>query len=111
MEIIRKREERIVVTGEEDKYGSDYLGLLIKAHHDVNDSQRISIDDLVDDCKTFYFAGQETTNTLLVWTVYLLSIHTDWQEEVRKEVFNLFGQQNPNPDGIAKLKTVCQNLR
>ncbi|KAK7822134.1 cytochrome p450 cyp749a22 [Quercus suber] len=61
--------------------------------------------NLLDECKTFYIASQETTSTLLGWTIFLLAIHTDWQEEARKEVLNLFGQQNPNPDGITKLKT------
>ncbi|ONI31156.1 hypothetical protein PRUPE_1G296400 [Prunus persica] len=69
-------------------------------------SQRISVDDLIDDCKTFYVAGQETTNSLLAWTVFLLAHHTDWQEEARKEVLQIFGKQTPNPDGIAKLKTM-----
>jgi len=43
---------------------------------------------------------------LLAWTIFLLAIHTDWQEKTRKEALKLFGQQNPNPDGIAKLKPV-----
>ncbi|PRQ40596.1 putative 11-oxo-beta-amyrin 30-oxidase [Rosa chinensis] len=62
------------------------------------------------DCKTFYFAGQETSNTLLVWTVFLLAVHTDWQEEARKEILQLFGKQNPNPDGISKLKIMSMIL-
>ncbi len=64
------------------------------------------MDDVVDECKTFYFAGQETTMSLLTWAVYLLAVHIDWQEEARKEVINLFGKQVPKPDGLAKLKTV-----
>ncbi|KAK7859809.1 cytochrome p450 cyp749a22 [Quercus suber] len=85
--------------------GGDFLQPLVEAHHDPNASQKISIEDLLDECKTFYIASQETTSTLLGWTIFLLAIHTDWQEEARKEVLNLFGQQNPNPDGITKLKT------
>ena len=105
LEIIRKREEK-VMTGEGNSIGGDFLQLLVEAHHDANASLKISIEDLVDECKTFYLAGQETTSTLLGWTIFLLAIHTDWQEEARMEVLNLFGQQNPNPDGITKLKTV-----
>ncbi|KAL6187822.1 hypothetical protein ACLB2K_039217 [Fragaria x ananassa] len=104
-DIVKKREKK-AMCNEEHSYGSDFLGLLLKAHHDANMSHRISVDDLVGDCKTFYFAGQETTNTLLSWTVLLLALHTDWQEEARKEVLQLFGKQNPNPDGISKLKTM-----
>ncbi|KAM3707056.1 hypothetical protein ACJW31_03G196000 [Castanea mollissima] len=86
--------------------GGHFLELLLTAHHDANVSQRISIKDLVDECKTFYFAGQETTNNLLTWSVFLLSLHTDWQEKARQEVLSLFGHQNPTPDGIAKLNTM-----
>lgn len=105
MDIAKKR-EKTAMSGDEDGFGSDFFGLLLKARHDANDDQRISVDDLVDECKTFYFAGQETTNTLLAWTVFLLALHTNWQEEARKEVIELFGKQTPNLDGITKLKTV-----
>ncbi|CAL9029062.1 unnamed protein product [Prunus brigantina] len=105
IEIVKKR-ERKVMPGEEESLGSDFLGLLLKAYHDTNDNQRISLDDLVDECKTFYLAGHESTATFLAWTVFLLALHTDWQEEARKEVLEVFGKQTPNPKGIAKLKTV-----
>ncbi|PRQ40591.1 putative 11-oxo-beta-amyrin 30-oxidase [Rosa chinensis] len=105
MGIIKKREEK-AMSGEEERFGSDFLGLLLKAHHDTNDIQRISVDDLVDECKSFYLVGQETSNTLLSWTVLLLALHTDWQEKARMEVLQLFGKQAPNPDGLAKLKTM-----
>ncbi|VVA24174.1 Hypothetical predicted protein, partial [Prunus dulcis] len=94
--IVKKR-EKATTTGEENKFGNDYLGLLLKAHLDTN--------DLVDECKAFYFAGQETSNGLLAWIIFLLALHTDWQEEARKEVLQLFGKQNPTHDDISKLKT------
>ncbi|KAB2600632.1 cytochrome P450 CYP749A22-like [Pyrus ussuriensis x Pyrus communis] len=104
-EIVRKR-EKTAMTGEADGFGSDYLGILLKAHHDANEKQRISVDDLVDECKTFYFAGRETTNSLLAWTVFLLALHTDWQEDARKKVLELFGNdETPGSDGLNKLKT------
>ncbi|XP_062111507.1 cytochrome P450 CYP749A22-like isoform X2 [Humulus lupulus] len=105
VELIKKQEEKIV-NWEEESCGNDFLGLLVKAHHDANESLKISVDGVVDECKTFYLAGQETTTSLLAWTVFLLSVHTDWQEEARKEVLGLFGRQNPNPDDLAKLKTM-----
>ncbi|KAK9932727.1 hypothetical protein M0R45_019951 [Rubus argutus] len=86
--------------------GVIFLECFLKAHHGANDKQRISVNELVEECKTFYFAGQDTTNSLLVWTVFLLALHMDWQEEARKEVLQLFGKETPNPDGLAKLKTM-----
>ena len=105
MEIVKKREDK-VVSGEADKFGSDFLGLLVNAYHDLDEKNRLSLEHLVDECKTFYFAGQETTNSLLAWTVLLLAVHRDWQENVRREVIEIFGNQNPHSEGIAKLKTV-----
>ncbi|ONI06193.1 hypothetical protein PRUPE_5G046700 [Prunus persica] len=93
IEIVKKR-ERKVMPGEEGSLRSDFLGLLLKAYLDTNDNQRISLDDLVEECKTFYLAGHESTATFLAWT------------EARKEVLQLFGKQTPNPKGIAKLKTM-----
>ncbi|KAK6931356.1 Cytochrome P450 [Dillenia turbinata] len=103
VQIVKKREEK-VERGEMEDYGSDFLGVLIKAHHDADKKKRISLQDLIDECKTFYSAGNETTTGLLSWTVLLLAIHKDWQEKARKEVLELFGQDNPNSDGINKMK-------
>ncbi|KAF9587500.1 hypothetical protein IFM89_003518, partial [Coptis chinensis] len=105
--IIRTRKEKIN-NGQLDGFESDYLGLLVKANQENYENKRISINDVIDECKTFYFAGQETTMNLLTWTMILLAIHTDWQENVRKEVFGLFGKNNPDTEdnNIAKMKTM-----
>ncbi|KAH7515794.1 hypothetical protein FEM48_Zijuj10G0064200 [Ziziphus jujuba var. spinosa] len=85
IEVIKER-ERKVITGKEDNFRSDFLGLLLKAHHNAADNERTSIKTVVDECKTFYSAGQETTNSLLAWVVLVLAIHKDWQEELRNEM-------------------------
>ncbi|XVF43273.1 hypothetical protein PTKIN_Ptkin02bG0027100 [Pterospermum kingtungense] len=103
MEIVKKREEK-VANGEANSFGTDFLGLLLNAHHDADQKNRLCAQDLVDECKTFYFAGQETTNSLLAWTVLLLAIHQDWQEKARQEVIEVFGDQNPHSEGIGRLK-------
>ncbi|KAF8039209.1 hypothetical protein BT93_B1688 [Corymbia citriodora subsp. variegata] len=105
LEIIRKRDEKVKV-GELDDLGNDFLGLLVKASRSDDESQRITITDLVDECKTFYIAGHDTSNTMLTWTVFLLAIHPEWQDEARKEVLKVYGNQDPDPDGLAKLKTM-----
>ncbi|TYH26940.1 hypothetical protein ES288_A02G029200v1 [Gossypium darwinii] len=103
MEMIKKREDK-VVSGEADSFGNDFLGLLVNAYHDLDDKNRVALKDLVGECKTIYFAGQETVNSLLAWIVLHLAIHGDWQEKARREVIDIFGNQNPHLEGIAKLK-------
>ncbi|XP_073131466.1 cytochrome P450 CYP749A22-like isoform X2 [Henckelia pumila] len=105
LEILKKREIE-ASKGQVNDFGNDFLGSLLKVHHDMDPKNRVSVDEIIDECKTFYFAGQETTYGLLSWSILLLGIHTEWQEEARKEVIQLFGQENPNPEGIARLKTV-----
>ncbi|KAG8473363.1 hypothetical protein CXB51_035485 [Gossypium anomalum] len=105
MKIVKQREEK-VMTGEVDNFGHDFLGLLVNAYHDSDEQNRLSIQDVVGECKTFYFAGQETTNSLLAWTTLLLAIYTDWQDKARAEVVEVFGNQNPNSKRITKLKTI-----
>ncbi|EXB44885.1 Cytochrome P450 734A1 [Morus notabilis] len=107
MVMAKKREDK-VMSGEEGNYGRDLLGGLMKAHHDADRKKQISMGDLITEVRSFYFAGQETTNSLLAWTVLLLAIHTDWQEEARKEAVNSFGEHNPTSDGISRLKVISQ---
>ncbi|KAK8571698.1 hypothetical protein V6N12_027773 [Hibiscus sabdariffa] len=105
MKIVKKREDK-VMNGEADNFGNDFLGLLVSAYHDSDDKNRLLMQDLVDECKTFYVGGQETVNATLAWSVLLLAIHGDWQEKARREVIGIFGNRNPDSDGISKLKTM-----
>ncbi|CAL9047255.1 unnamed protein product [Musa banksii] len=74
------------------------------------EGQILSRDDIVDECKTFFFAGQDTTAQFVTWTMFLLSTNQNWQEKLREEVQRECGMQTPDADMLSKLKLVTMVL-
>jgi cytochrome P450 family 709 len=103
-------------------YGDDLLGLLLEAwspepgrRHAGSDDEgttttTLTTGEVIDECKTFFGAGQETTATLLVWTMFLLSTHPQWQDKVREEVLREFRGDVPTTDTLSRLKLVRTQL-
>jgi cytochrome P450 len=96
-EIINNREKNMRV--EEVDENKDLLGLILN----------MSFQDMIDECKTFFVAGHETTSILLTWTVILLAMHTDWQDLAREEVLRLCKNEAPNAEVLSRLKIVRIN--
>ncbi|KAI5083144.1 hypothetical protein GOP47_0002887 [Adiantum capillus-veneris] len=92
-----------------DDYGSDLLGLMLSARKEEDPT--MTLQDIIDECKTFFFAGHETTTSLITWTVMLLANHPEWQESARKEVLSLFGTSCPNADLLNHLKIIGMILQ
>jgi cytochrome P450 len=60
----------------------------------------------MDQCKTFFFAGHETTATTLAWTLMLLAQHPEWADKARDEIRTFCGDSPLDMASIANLKVV-----
>uniref|UniRef100_A0A0D9VUG2 Cytochrome P450 n=1 Tax=Leersia perrieri TaxID=77586 RepID=A0A0D9VUG2_9ORYZ len=101
MQIIQLR-----LSSKDGERGNDLLGLMLDAcTSDKEGDANLSMDEIIDECKTFFFAGHETTALLLTWSVFLLSVYPEWQERLRNEVFRECGKdQHPDANSLGKLK-------
>ena len=83
----------------------DLLGLMLEAS-ESDGKPKLNVNEIIEECKTFFFAGHETSSNLLTWTVFLLSLHPEWQEKLRQEVLKECGMGIPDADMLTKLKLV-----
>ncbi|XP_042520853.1 cytochrome P450 734A1-like [Macadamia integrifolia] len=92
----------------------DLLGLMIRAGSSSESSgsspataseSAITVRDIVEECKSFFFAGKQTTSNLLTWITVLLAMHPEWQHKARDEVLRVCGSRDvPTKDALPKLK-------
>ncbi|KAL9324085.1 hypothetical protein ACSQ67_008942 [Phaseolus vulgaris] len=84
----------------------DLLGLLLQGNHqgDGKLGKTFTTRDLLDECKTFFFAGHETTALAISWTLLLLAMHQDWQIQLRDEIREVVGDKELDINVLAGLK-------
>ncbi|KAF7046273.1 LOW QUALITY PROTEIN: hypothetical protein CFC21_055308 [Triticum aestivum] len=89
-------------------YGWDLLGLMLEAcmPQEHGHDPLLSMDEIIDECKTFFFAGHDTSSHMLTWTMFLLSTHPEWQQKLREEVMRECGSTVRTADMLNKLKLV-----
>lgn len=87
----------------------DLLGLLIEENHrelDGRKGMKLTTRELVDECKTFFFGGHETTALALTWTLLLLAMYPEWQNQLKEEIEHVVGGKELDPAVLTGLKKV-----
>ncbi|KAI6672358.1 hypothetical protein NL676_000264 [Syzygium grande] len=89
MSIIDDRKASFVANNQKD-----LLGLLLEGNYGNGKvGKSLMTRELVDECKTFFFGGHETTALALSWTLLLLAIHPEWQDQLRDEIKQVVGDK------------------
>ncbi|KDP22269.1 hypothetical protein JCGZ_26100 [Jatropha curcas] len=87
------------------KLQKDLLGFLLgENHEDGQLGKTLTTRELVDECKTFFFGGYETTALALSWSLLLLAMHPQWQNRLRDEIKQIIGDKEIDFSMLAGLK-------
>ncbi|OAY83776.1 Cytochrome P450 714C2, partial [Ananas comosus] len=86
--------------------GQDLLSLLLAGEGEgegKEKARKLTTRELVDECKTFFFGGHETTALALSWTLLLLAMYPEWQAALREEIAEHSAGGSLDSDGLSKL--------
>ncbi|TVU19328.1 hypothetical protein EJB05_35472, partial [Eragrostis curvula] len=99
----------IEINGRKCEDSKNLLGLMLSASK-AGSEFKMGIEEIIDECKTFYVAGKETTANLLTWATLLLALHQEWQDKARDEVLQACGKYDrPSAENLSNLKIVSHN--
>ncbi|KAL6906014.1 hypothetical protein ACP4OV_003615 [Aristida adscensionis] len=75
-------------------------------------SARDAEDFIVNNCKTIYFGGHETTAVTAIWCLMFLVTHPEWQERARAEALEVCqGRKTLDIDVLRRLKTLTMVIQ
>ncbi|CAM0872995.1 unnamed protein product [Alopecurus aequalis] len=96
------------------KESGDDRNLLRAILHSASSSQ-VGLGEaenfIVDNCKSIYFAGYESTAVTAAWCLMLLGLHPEWQDRVREEVMEACGGRPVDSQSLQKMKNLTMVIQ
>eukprot|EP01112_Ceratiomyxa_fruticulosa_P010718 TRINITY_DN2846_c0_g1_i1.p1 TRINITY_DN2846_c0_g1~~TRINITY_DN2846_c0_g1_i1.p1 ORF type:complete len:478 (-),score=77.96 TRINITY_DN2846_c0_g1_i1:135-1568(-) len=91
--------------GDDQRNGGDFIDLLLQAE-DSNTGEKLTDIEILDQCRTFLLAGQDTTGSLLSFVVYFLGQYPEIEDKVIQEISTHFSDRSSpiNYEDLNKLE-------
>jgi cytochrome P450 len=107
LEVIEsRRQQRCDQNAERQQ--TDLLALMMAENDDkATQEKRLTTKELIDECKTFFFGGHETTALALSWSLLMLALHPEWQSTLREEFVEATQNGELTSDVLSRLTKVC----
>ncbi|XP_011869161.1 PREDICTED: cytochrome P450 9e2-like [Vollenhovia emeryi] len=86
-ETIKEREERDIIR-------PDMIHLLMQARGKDNASSKMTLDDIVSQAFIFFFAGFDTSSTLMCFIAHELAVNPEIQDHLREEILQHLAEGN-----------------
>ncbi|KAL9668271.1 hypothetical protein QQ045_002650 [Rhodiola kirilowii] len=104
-ESIRKLME---MNGKKEENSRNLLSLMMSTHKNQDGKEeRLTAEEVIDECKTFYVAGKETSGNFMSWALLCLAMHQEWQTKAREEVNRVLkNKKAPTAEDLNELKTI-----
>jgi len=110
-ETVKERERECVGDHKKDLMQLILEGARSSCDGNLEDKTQSYKSFVVDNCKSIYFAGHETSAVAVSWCLMLLALNPSWQTRIRDEVFLHCKNGIPDADSISNLKTVIYKLQ
>ncbi|GFZ20016.1 hypothetical protein Acr_28g0007210 [Actinidia rufa] len=89
---------------ESEHVHKDLLQTVLEGAENGDMSRDAKESFIVDNCKNIYLAAQETVAITAAWCLMLLASNPEWQERVRAEILEIWGDQVPDSEMLRKAK-------
>jgi len=80
-------------------------------HKDEVEGDAMTDEQVRDQLVTFFNAGYDTSTAAVFWTIYLLSLHPEEQEAVRREAISVLGGRHPTHSDAAALPATTRAIQ
>ena len=93
----------IIQTRRKEGLGNDLLSMLMSAK-DEESGEMMTDEQLRDEVLITFFAGHETTASMLTWLYYFLSQHPTYEQLLHDELATVLAGKNPTLEDLSSLK-------